>query len=103
MCPGDNAIFMCMTTGGALVWETGSLNRFYNGGNQPPTQLGIFQLKLLEFAFRGVTVEITSTASATNVQPADNGVTLVCRETTNSSRAQAVLNIAGRLHAMCYM
>ena len=107
MCPGDSATFRCMTTGGALVWETGSPTQTYRYDNdsQPPIQLGIFQLRVLGVASVGsVTVRVNSTATATNVQPADNGVTLDCQETTKSSRVQAVLN-TGRLHAtcMCYM
>ena len=104
MCPGDNATFTCMTTGGALLWETGSLHHLYSDGSQPPTQLGIFQLRVLRVASVGnVIVGVNSTATAANVQPTHNGVALDCQETTNSSQDQAVLNTAGRLHATCYM
>ena len=106
VCPGDNATFTCMTTGGALLWETGSPTQTYryDDDSQSPTQLGIFQLRVLRVASVGnVIVGVNSAATATNIQPADNRVTLDCQETTNSSRVQAVLNIAGRLHAMCYM
>ena len=103
VCLGDNKTFTCMTTGGALVWETSSEtgNSLFNTPDELPVDLGIFKLRLLGFAQRivggGVTVvEVNSTATVTNVQPSVNGVTLNCSETGNSQDVQATLVIAGK-------
>ena len=100
VCPGDNATFWCMTTGGALLWETSSTtaNFLYNDASQPPVAFGIFQLRLVGIALNdeNETVAVNSTATTTDVQLAVNGVTLGCRETTNFALAQAVLSVAGK-------
>ena len=102
VCPGDTATFRCMTTGGALVWRTSSAtgNIFFNEANQPPVTLGIFRLRLLGFeqTTNGSTavVEVNSTATATNVQLVDNGVTLNCSESSKSGNVQATLAVGGK-------
>lgn len=104
VCPGENATFTCMTTGGVLLWETSSAtrNHFFSSANDQPERLGIFDLKLFGFNQRMVgnltILEVNSSATVTNVQPGDNGVTLNCTETTGLDEDQAVL-IAGKLCA----
>ena len=103
VCPGENATFICMTTGGALLWETSSEagNRFFSTPSMQPTSLGIFEFRLLGFWQSTVgphdttVLEVNSTATATDLQPDDNRVTLNCSETLSLREVQAVL-IAGK-------
>ena len=107
VCLGGNATFTCMTTGGALVWETSSEtgNSVFNSPNEPPAELGIFELTLLSFAQRSVDgmteLEVSSTATATNLQPSVDGVTLNCSESILSQDVQATLVIAGK-YLLCW-
>ena len=100
VCPGDNATFTCMTTGGVQLWETNIVPNkvFFNDPNNPTSLGKDIQLKVVGFAqrmFENVTIlEINSTATATNVL---NTVLLNCSETTSSNKAWAVLIIAGKL------
>ena len=101
VCPGDNATFICMTTGGALLWKTNSEagNRFFSTPSMQPTSLGIFEFRLLGFRQSTVgnttVLEVNSTATATDLQPDANRVTLNCSETLSMREVQAVL-IAGK-------
>ena len=94
-----------MTTGGALIWETNSVanNRFFNSRNQDPVPLGIFVLTLVGFDQRmngsKTVLEVNSTATATNVQLANHGVTLNCSESSGLEEVQAVL-IIGKQNIM---
>ena len=104
VCPGDNATFRCMTTGGALVWRTSSAtgNSIFNTKNQPPLLLGIFQLELLDLKeIMTEVLEVSSAATATNVQPVNNGVTLNCSESRGSGNVQAILDVGKFLFCNC--
>ena len=65
---------------------------------QEPVILGIFHLRVDSVTeVNGTTmIEVISAATASNVQPVNDGVRISCRDTTDLKKtAEATLNVAG--------
>ena len=65
---------------------------------QEPVILGIFHLRVVSVTeVNATTIEVISTARASNIQPVNDGVRISCGDTTDLKEAvEATLNVAGK-------
>ena len=102
LCPGEFVKFVCNTTAGELLWETSSApgaNQKFFLASQLPVTLGAFILSVEHVSMMsGVVTGVSSTATTvTSVRLSDDGVTLVCFESTDLTMSeQAVLRVRGK-------
>ena len=103
-CPGEVATFTCRTSGGALLWGTNTTGdtKIIRSVADGPANLGIFRLTVLGVSFGqrgGTTAVVAVNSSATTlvgVRPTDDGIRLVCHETTNFTLDEIFLRVAGK-------
>ena len=104
-CPGEVATFTCRTSGGALLWETSTAGdtKIITSVTDGPANLGIFRLIVLgvrstQVVGRQNIVEAVNSSATTlvGVRPADDGIRLGCRQTTNFTLDEIILRVAGK-------
>ena len=106
-CPGEVAAFTCRTSGGALLWETSTTSdkKLIRSVTDGPASLGIFRLTVdgvrsTQGAGQAIVEAVNSSATTlAGVRPADDGIRLGCRQTTNFSLDEIILRVAGKNRA----
>ena len=88
----NGGITLACSTEGALLWEGDNINAFFNALQAPVTE-GNFTLVVTSVTAS----RVNSTATLSNFQDGQAGLTISCVQISNGSREMAVLRVAGEL------
>ena len=83
MCPGDTAVFTCVTDTAPLIWSTSGTSQTYftpSQVNEAARTLGIFSLQLV-----ATTGGFKSTATVHNVSLYQDEANITCSDNVNSN------------------
>ena len=98
VCLNGEITLTCSTSQGTLLWESDTINQFFNT-LQPPVTFGNFTLSVTSVEQQvvgGMTVvSVTSTATLSNFQSEQNGSSISCIETTTNLRQMVIFIEAG--------
>ena len=100
VCLNGEITLTCSTSQGTLLWESDTINQFFNM-LQPPVTKDNFNLSVTSVdqqVVGGMTFpSVTSTATMSNFQSEQNGTSLSCVETTTTLRMMAIFIEAGEI------
>ena len=88
----NGGITLACSTEGALLWKGDNINEVFAMIQAPVTE-GNFTLVVTSVTAS----RVTSTATLSNFQDEQDGLTISCIEISTSSREMAVLRVAGEL------
>ena len=87
VCYNDPLLITCTTTGGPLVWVTGSMTRLFNR-IQDSAMLGNLNLTVISVEEDGNSINVTSTATLDRFTLTSGGLAVECIESITGIRRE---------------